>query len=77
MYLQIFTSKINKNIEYSKICKYSKFMNDSIDPEHKKKAEIKKEQANQFSESGLYVREDDQDWGSSGMNDVQNQSDIS
>jgi len=52
-------------------------MNDSIKPEYKKKAEIKKEQPNQFSESGLYVREDDQDWGSSGMNDVQNQSDIS
>ena len=52
-------------------------MNDSIKPEYKKKAEIKKEQANQFSESGLYVREDDQDWGSSGMNVVQKQSDIS
>ena len=25
----------------------------------------------QFSERGLYVREDDQDWGSAGMNDVQ------
>ena len=25
----------------------------------------------QFSEKGLYVREDDQDWGSAGMNDVQ------
>ena len=52
-------------------------MNDSIDPEHKKKVEIKKEKADQSLESGLYVREDDQDWGSSGMNDVQNQSDIS
>ena len=76
MYLQIFTSKINKNIEYSKICKYSKFMSDSTNPKYKNKIEIKKEQANQFSESGLYVREDDQDWGSSGMNDIQKQSDI-
>ena len=25
----------------------------------------------QFSEKGLYVREDDQDWGSAGMNDIQ------
>ena len=25
----------------------------------------------QFSQSGLYVKEDDQDWGSAGMNDVQ------
>ena len=28
----------------------------------------------QFSERGLYVREDDQDWGSAGMNDVQKDS---
>ena len=28
----------------------------------------------QFSEGGLYVREDDQDWGSSGMNDIQTAS---
>jgi hypothetical protein len=25
----------------------------------------------QFSKGGVYVREDDQDWGSSGMNDIQ------
>jgi hypothetical protein len=51
-------------------------MSDSTIPKYKNKVEIKKEQANQFSESGLYVREDDQDWGSSGMNDIQKQSDI-
>jgi hypothetical protein len=51
-------------------------MSDSTNPKYKNKIEIKKEQANQFSESGLYVREDDQDWGSSGMNDIQKQSDI-
>ena len=28
----------------------------------------------QFSEEGLYVREDDQDWGSAGMNNVQKAS---
>ena len=28
----------------------------------------------QFSESGIYVKEDDQDWGSSGMNDIQVES---
>ena len=28
----------------------------------------------QFSERGLYGREDDQDWGSAGMNDVQKDS---
>ena len=52
-------------------------MSDSINPERKNKVEIKKEQPNQFSERGLYVKEDDQDWGSSGMNDIQKQSDIS
>ena len=30
----------------------------------------KTEQNSQFSESGIFVREDDQDWGSSGMNDI-------
>ena len=29
---------------------------------------------NQFSASGLYVKEDDQDWGSAGMNDIQSDS---
>ena len=42
-------------------------MNDKI------KLEIANKQSmhSQFSERGLYVREDDQDWGSAGMNDVQ------
>ena len=31
----------------------------------------KSQQGNQFSEGSIYVREDDQDWGSAGMNDVQ------
>jgi len=29
----------------------------------------------QFSESGIYVKEDDQDWGSSGIYDIQAQAD--
>ena len=43
-------------------------MNDLLDPE--KNAE-KNQQNSQFSEKSVYVREDDQDWGSSGMNDIQ------
>jgi len=39
------------------------FMNDLVDP--------KDEQISQFSEKGLYVREDDQDWGSAGMDNIQ------
>ena len=43
-------------------------MSGYIDP-HK---DIKKTEVNnQFSESGIFVKEDDQDWGSSGMNDIQ------
>ena len=38
-------------------------MNDLLDP--------KIQQNEQFSQVGLYVKEDDQDWGSAGMNDVQ------
>jgi len=48
-------------------------MNDLLDPN---KNPAKDKQNNQFSENGLYVREDDQDWGSAGMNDVQQDSDI-
>ena len=48
-------------------------MNDISDPDKKP---VEGKQNNQFSESGLYVREDDQDWGSAGMNDVQQDSDI-
>ena len=31
----------------------------------------KTEQDSQFSEHGVYVREDDQDWGSAGMNNIE------
>ena len=43
-------------------------MNDLLDPEKNTK---KDEQYSQFSHKAVYVREDDQDWGSSGMNDIQ------
>tara|TARA_B100001765_G_C19218349_1_gene212763 strand:+ start:58 stop:201 length:144 start_codon:yes stop_codon:yes gene_type:complete len=43
-------------------------MNDLLDPE--KNIEKSKENS-QFSHKTIYVREDDQDWGSSGMNDIQ------
>jgi len=35
----------------------------------------KEQSVKNFSNGGLYVREDDQDWGSSGMNDIQKDSD--
>jgi len=46
-------------------------MNDLLDPE---KNIEKKQQNSQFSQKSVYVREDDQDWGSSGMNDIQTTS---
>ena len=43
-------------------------MNDLLDPE--KNAE-KNQQNSQFSQKSVYVRDDDQDWGSAGMNNIQ------
>ena len=41
-------------------------MNDSVDPKDPKDS--------QSSQKGLYVNDDDQDWGSAGMNDIQQDS---
>jgi hypothetical protein len=43
-------------------------MNDLLNPEKDSKKEL---QNSQFSEKSVYVRDDDQDWGSSGMNNIQ------
>ena len=50
------------------------FMNDLLNPKDSKKLSSKGTEDSQFSERGLYVREDDQDWGSAGMNDIQKDS---
>ena len=46
-------------------------MNDLLYPE---KNNGKEQQNSQFSQKSVYVRDDDQDWGSSGMNDIQTTS---
>ena len=46
-------------------------MTEVMDPE---KNIDKSQQNSQFSHKAVYVREDDQDWGSSGMNDIQTAS---
>ena len=46
-------------------------MNDLLDPV---KNIEKSEQNSQFAQKSVYVRDDDQDWGSSGMNDIQTDS---
>jgi len=43
-------------------------MSDSINPD---KDIEKTEENSDTTKSGVYVKEDDQDWGSSGMNDIQ------
>ena len=46
-------------------------MNNSVDPKNSNELQISQLR----EEKGLYVREDDQDWGSSGMNDIQKDKD--
>ena len=46
-------------------------MNDKLNPHSSKEKML---QNNQFSEHGVYVREDDQDWGSAGMNNIEEES---
>ena len=65
--------KIKKNIASIIFSKYSKYMDKLLEPN---KNTTKDKQNSEFSEGGMYVREDDQDWGSAGMNDVQQDSDI-
>ena len=47
------------------------FMNDLPNSKNSTWLTEKSQQISKFSEKGLYVREDDQDWGSAGMNDIQ------
>ena len=42
-------------------------MNELLNPE---KDIEKSKQSSQFSQRAVFVREDDQDWGSAGMNDI-------
>ena len=49
-------------------------MNDLLNPKDNNSLASKGQENSQFSEKGLYVKEDDQDWGSAGMNDIQKNS---
>ena len=46
-------------------------MNDFLKPKNSNINTSKELPNRQFSDRGLYVKEDDQDWGSAGMNDIQ------
>ena len=50
------------------------FMNDLLEPKDSKRLAIEDEKSSQFTEKSVYVREDDQDWGSAGMNNIQKDS---
>ena len=67
-------SKIKKNIEQLIFCKYSKLM--SALKESHKTIVMNVNKTSQFTESGIFVREDDQDWGSSGMNNIEQEPDL-
>ena len=47
------------------------FMNDLVDPKNSCMLTAENQRKIQFSDGGLYIKEDDQDWGSAGMNDIQ------
>ena len=47
------------------------FMNDLVSPKNSSWLSVENQQNSQFSERGLYIKEDDQDWGSAGMNNIQ------
>ena len=49
-------------------------MNDLFDPKNSTWLAEKNQKISEVSGKGLYVREDDQDWGSAGMNDIQKDS---
>ena len=50
------------------------FMSDLFNPKNEDGQALNKEPDRQFSEKSIYVKEDDQDWGSAGMNDIQPES---
>ena len=49
-------------------------MNDLLNPDGNGKLAQKDQQSSQFSEKGMHIKEDDRDWGSAGMNDIQKDS---
>ena len=49
-------------------------MNDLLSPKNSTVLVEKDQKTSQFTEKGLYVREDDQDWGSAGMDNIQKDS---
>ena len=51
-------------------------MNDLLDPKNTRWELASAHQLAGHADKTLYVKEDDQDWGSSGMNDIQSDSEL-
>ena len=49
-------------------------MSDLLSPKNNNQQNSEVQQISQFSNGGLHIKEDDQDWGSAGMNDIQEDS---
>ena len=49
-------------------------MSDSFSPKDNNLQYPKVQQISQFSNGGLHIKQDDQDWGSAGMNDIDEDS---
>jgi len=49
-------------------------MNDLLNPKGSDMLAQKDQRSNQFTEKSMYIKEDDRDWGSAGMNDIQKDS---
>ena len=49
-------------------------MNDLVDPKNSSKLVAENQEKIRSFDGGLYIKEDDQDWGSAGMNDIQEDS---
>ena len=49
-------------------------MNDLLKPKSSNLQATNEHKTSQHSSRGLYIKEDDQDWGSAGMNDIQKDS---
>jgi len=73
--LPCFTSILTIIIEIVNVVNYKVYMNDKNNNKSKEnKSQItQKEDHRQYIQSGIYLRDDHCDWGSSGMNEFTNE----
>jgi len=73
--LSYFTSILTIIIEIVNVVNYKVYMNDKNNNKSKEnKSQVtQKEDHRQYIQSGIYLRDDHCDWGSSGMNEFTNE----